>query len=175
VLNSLDDGVHFTPPIRLFSSVDDVPDHALGVALRGGLANVCLPPIADIGGDSQDSAMSRRIRFATSATLALTACQSVQPQPQQPVFATPAAFVGQRVQVCGFFHAAHEDFNIWPSRRALSRNGGGIGFIPAPPAGTEERLHGRTACIKAEIVRSGCGEEMICLWSNFPYAAREVR
>ena len=99
----------------------------------------------------------------------------MQPLSQHPVFANPAAYVGKRVQLCGFFHAAFEDLNVWASRRSVSPYEGGLGFIPAPPAGAEKRLHTKSACIQAEIVRSGCGEEMICSWSNFPYAAREVR
>ena len=81
----------------------------------------------------------------------------------------PASFVGQTVRVCGYVRNAHEDHGIWRSKRAHSSLDMPIlGLIP-----TKDTPHAVSACIKGEIVRTGCGEELICLDANVPFALRE--
>jgi hypothetical protein len=141
-------------------------------------AQVCYRGIADTSAEGQDREMSHRFCSCICAVLSLAACHSPQlalQQSQHSVFLNPAAFVGQKVQLCGFFQAEFENSNVWPTKSAVSHDQGGLGFIPASENGGDRRLHDKQACINAQIVRTGCAEETVCSWSNFPYAAREVR
>jgi hypothetical protein len=53
------------------------------------------------------------------------------------VFSQPAAYVGQTVQLCGFFHEQWEDSNVWRNEAAAKALEPGLGFIPAPRAKSE--------------------------------------
>lgn len=92
------------------------------------------------------------------------------PTPQ--VFKAPEAFQGQRVRICGYVRHTFEDRNVWASKKEAQHGGGGLGLIIEGSAGKARGWHGSTRCFEAEIVRTGCADDMICTWSNFPYAAR---
>lgn len=137
-------------------------------------AYACLRPIADTPVARQGERVIHRAYLPIAAVLSGASCESIPQRSAQPFFANPAAFVGQQVRLCGFFHAQFEDFNVWPTRASVSNHEGGLGFMPAGNRTERSRLHNRRACIRAEIVRTGCAEDRICHWSNFPYAAREL-
>jgi hypothetical protein len=89
------------------------------------------------------------------------------------VFHNPQNYVGQTVRVCGYIHDAFEDQNIWISRRVIHEpQGPGLGFISESNASGPSQWNNRDTCVTGRIERSGCGIELICSASNFPYAVR---
>jgi hypothetical protein len=109
-----------------------------------------------------------------SLILVLGACVSAdQSNEDREIFRNPRDHVGQRVRLCGYIRDAFEDGNIWVNQRAMEADGGlGLGFISDRPPETSGPWHGQIKCVTGEIVRTGCAEENICPWSNFPYALR---
>lgn len=90
------------------------------------------------------------------------------------VFSKPAAYVGQTVQVCGFFHEEWENSNVWRNEAAAKALEPGLGFIPATRAKSERgKYHLKYVCVRGEIVRTGCGVDLICTWSIYPFALKE--
>lgn len=81
----------------------------------------------------------------------------------------PAEFVGQSVSVCGYVRNAHEEHGIWQSSHAHSRGDKAVlGLVSA-----KATPHATTTCLTGEIVRTGCGEELICVdAANVPFALR---
>jgi hypothetical protein len=75
------------------------------------------------------------------------------------------------VHLCGYIRDAFEDGNIWINRRAVDEQGGlGLGFISDRLSGAPGPWHDQTRCVTGVIVRTGCAQDNICTWSNFPYA-----
>lgn len=106
--------------------------------------------------------------------LAVAACSGIQSRDEQmTVFLQPQLYVGQSVTVCGYIHDRFEDSNIWPSSYSDRDLGAGLGFIAARQADEKSRYDGHTACVVGEIVRTGCGEDQVCSWSNYRYALKE--
>jgi hypothetical protein len=92
------------------------------------------------------------------------------------VFSRPVAYVGRAVQLCGFFHETWEDSNVWRNEAAARALEPGLGFIPAPRAKLERgKYHLKHSCVRGEIVRSGCGVDLICTWSTYPFALKELQ
>jgi hypothetical protein len=115
-----------------------------------------------------------RVLAPICAVFFVTACVSAfhSSEESAAVFANPSAFVGRQVHLCGYIHDTFEDSNIWPTRRAATGDGPGLGLISSRDSPRPGVLHNQTKCIDVEITRSGCGQEMICDWSHFEYAAR---
>ncbi len=107
--------------------------------------------------------------------LFVTACAGVQSRNEETaVFLQPQLYVGKTVTVCGYIHDRFEDNNIWPSAFSDRDTGAGLGFIAARQSGEESQHDGHKACVVGEIVRTGCGEDQICSWSNYRYALKEA-
>ena len=97
-------------------------------------------------------------------------------EPYRDVFDRPQNYVGRTMLLCGYVQDEFENSNIYPSRRAARANPDtGLGFISGAQQAERRPWHNKTLCREVEIVRTGCSEEMICHWSNFPYAARLAR
>lgn len=119
--------------------------------------------------------LSRMIRSAIAILLGATliaGCASPAGNDLGRMAERPAFFVGQRVRVCGFVTNGHEDHGIWRSKAAWARQDRPmLGLTPLPSRGHYDE----PACISGQIVRTGCGEEMICLdiGGEVPFALRE--
>lgn len=108
------------------------------------------------------------------AALVLGACASSEPRTEDSgVFRNLQNYVGQEVRLCGYIRDVFEDGNIWINKRAVDEDGGlGLGFISNRALEAPGPWHNQTRCVTGEIVRTGCAQENICSWSNFPYALR---
>jgi hypothetical protein len=73
------------------------------------------------------------------------------------IFSSPEAYLGKRLQLCGYIHFRFEDHNIWPSRSDSLRGVHELGFF-ADDEMQGRKFDGKLACIKAEIVRTGIGK-----------------
>lgn len=92
------------------------------------------------------------------------------------VFSRPVAYVGHSVQLCGFFHEQWEDSNVWRNEAAAKALEPGLGFIPAARAKSElGKYHLSYRCVRGEIVRTGCGVDLMCTWSIYPFALKELQ
>lgn len=90
------------------------------------------------------------------------------------VFLHPQDYVGKQVHLCGYIRDDFEDKNIWVSRRAMKKDGAGLGFISDRRTEGPGQWNDQTRCVTGEIVRTGCAQENICSWSNFPYALKVI-
>jgi len=115
-----------------------------------------------------------KIFASTIAVFFVAACTGAPRQSREgaAIFVDPSAFVGRQVRLCGYIHDTFEDSNIWPTTRAARTDGSGLGLISDRSSHAPGALHNRNTCIDVEIVRTGCGQEVICDWSHFEYAAR---
>ena len=96
---------------------------------------------------------------------------------QRAIYAHPEKLVGQQVWICGYIQDTFESREIWLTPWDYRNNGLGLGFISdqVAPNKAEGPLHQKTTCIRATIIRTGCAKELICMWSQFEYAARRVK
>lgn len=108
------------------------------------------------------------------AALALGACASPELRTDDTeIFRAPQNYVGQQVGLCGYIRDTFEDRNIWANQHAVDEDGDlGLGFISNRALEAPGPWHNQTRCVTGEIVRTGCAQESICSWSNFPYALR---
>lgn len=121
-------------------------------------------------GDMTGAAKALRARcgLAVSTALAgfaLVGCETVRSEDlQQRVFAEPASFVGQEVNVCG--HLVHG--NIFDREAAPHR-----GLATAAEEGAIEQAlvsrWGSRACVRGTIFFAGCQSENACLEWAFDY------
>lgn len=104
-----------------------------------------------------------------AVVLAPIGCAGPRIGDEARIAAAPTDYVGQAVTICGYFHNAFEDSQIWSSRSSYRRGGKAmLGLLSS-----NDGLHDRTTCLRGELVRTGCGEEVICLYSNAPFALRD--
>lgn len=83
----------------------------------------------------------------------------------------PIAYLGQKVRVCGWIRNGHEDHGIWVSRKAHRRGDLPVLGLIAQREGEHWDSY---ACLSGEIVRTGCGEETICIdTAAVPFALKE--
>ena len=111
---------------------------------------------------------TRPIWFA--AVLWLVSCESWRIGDEGRIVADAAGYVGKVVTICGYFHNAFEDNQVWLSRSSYRRGEKAILGLHS----SNLSLHDRQTCLRGEIERSGCGEEVICLWSQAPFALRDI-
>ena len=101
---------------------------------------------------------------AALVLLMASGCASVSGR--NPVFVNPASFVGETVQVCGWFDGP----NILENRDDWA-HGGGVSIIDRGPL--DQRFEGR-ACVEGTLEFMGC-ETQVCTDAAFEYAIRITR
>ena len=87
------------------------------------------------------------------------------------VFDNPSAYLNQQVTACGFLTLAGEDQNIRrdSSRRRSIIHGRELGVrIERFEPGLN--IRNEFMCVTGVLVRTGCGDENICSWSNVSHA-----
>jgi hypothetical protein len=96
---------------------------------------------------------------------------------ERAIYAYPEKYAGQQVWLCGYIQDKFESREIWLTKWDYENNGLGLGFISdqVTSGATISPLHQKTTCLRATIVRTGCAKELICMWSQFEYAARLVK
>jgi len=88
------------------------------------------------------------------------------------IFTNPRMFLDTQVTVCGYVHDRFEDQNIWQRRPQYAAEPRGLGLLVSRQPAEASRIDGGYGCLTGTIVFTGCAQQMICAWSNFPYALR---
>jgi hypothetical protein len=112
-------------------------------------------------------------RLGISACAALaSSCAAYGNNELQRLVERPESFVGRTVRVCGWVTNGHEDHGIWTSEAAWARHDRAIlGLIPS----SSRDRYAERACMRGQVVRTGCGGELQCLdkAGDVPFALRE--
>lgn len=90
------------------------------------------------------------------------------------VFNSPEKYLGQHVTVCGFVHDRFEDQNIWPSRATVDGETG-LGLEIDVSGSEKSAIDGKTICLEGQLIRRGCGTDLVCTASNYEFALRISR
>lgn len=103
-----------------------------------------------------------------SLIISVSSCVSTkETELTRKVAATPSDFVGKSVRVCGYVRNQHEDHGIFLTRRSYRNE-------EQPMLGLDSAvaLHNTKQCLSGIIIRTGCGEDMICLDYAVPYSLK---